>query len=87
MRPGERRFRSEDGREWTVTLEGPRIGLSGPDAVENTGGMLPEESPRIVFRSGGEALGEEYTGLTAVEDLSEDDLQRWLDAAKKGEGL
>ncbi|HEX2189138.1 MAG TPA: hypothetical protein VHG51_09595 [Longimicrobiaceae bacterium] len=83
----ERTFRAEDGRVWTVSLEGSGIGLSGPPALENAGGMLPEESVRIVFRSGDDTLSEEYTGLTAVEDLSEGDLRDWFEAASEGRGL
>jgi hypothetical protein len=83
----ERTFRSEDGRTWTVTLEGSGIGVSGPAEMENAGGMLPEESVRIVFRSGDEILSEEYTGLAAAEDLSEADLRRWFEAASRGAGL
>ena len=87
MSPGERTFRSEDGRVWTVTLEGSRIGMSGPRAVENAGGMLPEEAVRIVFSSGDETISEEYTGLAAVEDLSEGDLREWFESARRGGGL
>ncbi|HEV2147758.1 MAG TPA: hypothetical protein VGR37_10180 [Longimicrobiaceae bacterium] len=83
----ERTFRSDDGRSWTVALEGSRIGMSGPPVLENAGGMLPEESVRIVFRSGDETLSEEYTGLAAAEDLSEGDLRRWFEAASRGGGL
>ena len=83
----ERTFRSDDGRTWTVTLEGAGPGLSGPPELENAGGMLPEESVRIVFRSGDETLSEEYTGLAAAEDLSEGDLRRWFEAAARGGGL
>lgn len=87
MNPGERRFRSRDGREWTVALEAPEVVLHVDPALRNVGARLPEETVRIVFRSGEEALSEEYTGLAAVEDLSDDDLQRWLDAAERGGGL
>lgn len=83
----ERTFRTEDGRAWSVSLEGSRLGLSGPPELENAGGMLPEESIRIVFRSGDETLSEEYTGLAAVEDLSDGDLRRWFEAASAGRGL
>jgi len=87
MSQAERMFRSEDGRTWVVTLEGSRIGVSGPPEVENAGGMLPEEAVRIVFRSEDVTISEEYTGLAAAEDLSEDDLRRWYEAARRGEGL
>lgn len=82
-----RTFRSEDGRVWTATLEGSRIGMSGPPVLENAGGMLPEEAVRIVFRSGDETISEEYTGLAAVEDLSEGDLREWFESARQGGGL
>lgn len=83
----ERTFRSEDGRAWTVSLEGSGIGAGGPPEMENAGGMLPGEAVRIVFRSGEAALSEEYTGLAAVEDLSEGDLRSWFEAAARGRGL
>ena len=82
-----RTFRTEDGRAWTVSLEGSGIGLSGPPELENAGGMLPTETVRIVFRSGDRELSEEYTGLAAVEDLSEGDLRDWFEAAERGRGL
>ena len=81
----ERTFRSEDGRAWTVSLEGSGIALGS--GVENAGGMLPTEAVRIVFRSGDETLSEEYTGLAAVEDLSDGDLRDWFEAARRGRGL
>lgn len=56
-------------------------------ALENAGGMLPEEAVYIVFRSGDETLREEYTGLSALEDLSDDDLREWFRAARRGHGL
>jgi len=87
MSPGERRFRSRDGREWTVTLEAPDVVLRVDPAFRNVGARLPEETVRIVFRSGEEALSEEYTGLADVEDMSDGDLQRWFDAAERGRGL
>jgi len=81
----ERTFRSEDGRAWTVSLEGSGLDLGS--GVENAGGMLPTEAVRIVFRSGDETLSEEYTGLAAVEDLSDGDLRDWFEAAQRGRGL
>ncbi len=81
----ERTFRSEDGRAWTVSLDGSGIDLGA--AVENAGGMLPTEAVRIVFRSGEATLSEEYTGLAAVEDLSDGDLRGWFKAAQRGRGL
>jgi hypothetical protein len=82
-----RTFRTEDGRAWTVSLEGSGIGFSGPPELENAGGNLPTETVRIVFRSGDRELSEEYTGLAAVEDLSEGDLRDWFEAAERGRGL
>ncbi|HEX2092309.1 MAG TPA: hypothetical protein VHG28_07895 [Longimicrobiaceae bacterium] len=87
MNPGERTFRGDDGREWTATLEAPELRLDAPPDLQNTGAMLPGEAVRIVFRSGDEVLSEEYTGLSAVEDLSDDDLRDWLAAAARGKGL
>lgn len=83
----ERTFRSEDGRAWTVSLQGSGIGPGGPPELENAGGMLPTETVRIVFRSGDQELSEEYTGLAAVEDLSDGDLRDWFEAAERGWGL
>ncbi|HEU0077812.1 MAG TPA: hypothetical protein VFQ76_09215 [Longimicrobiaceae bacterium] len=83
----ERTFRSEDGRAWTVSLEGAGIGPGAPPELENAGGMLPTETVRIVFRSGDQELSEEYTGLAAVEDLSDGDLRDWFEAAERGRGL
>jgi hypothetical protein len=87
MTEEERTFRTEDGRAWTVSLEGSGIGFSGPPELENAGGNLPTETVRIVFRSGDRELSEEYTGLAAVEDLSESDLRDWFEAAERGRGL
>ncbi len=56
-------YRSEDGREWSTTLEAPGSVMRVPPELENAGGMLPEEAIHIVFRSGDETLREEYTGL------------------------
>ncbi len=82
-----RTYRTEDGTAWTVSLEGSGIGFSGPPELENSGGNLPTETVRIVFRSGDRELSEEYTGLAAVEDLSEGDLRDWFEAAERGRGL
>lgn len=87
MQPGERRFRSEDGREWTAALESPGSVMQVLPEMENVGGMLPQEAVRIVFRSGDEVVSEEYTGLSAVEEMSESELREWLDAARRGKGL
>lgn len=87
MSQEERTFRSDDGRAWTVSLEGSGIGLGGPPELENAGGNLPTETVRIVFRSGDDEFSEEYTGLAAVEDLSDGDLRDWYEAAARGRGL
>lgn len=87
MNPGERRFRSEDGQEWRVSIEPPEIVMSVAPELVNSGAMLPQESARIVFRSGSEVLSEEFTGLGMVEDLSEEDLRTWFRAARRGRGL
>lgn len=84
---GERRYRSEDGKEWVVTLEAPGEVLSVPESLEKSGALLPEHAVQIVFTSGAESLSEEYTALTRLEDLDEDELQDWFEAARKGEGL
>lgn len=80
-------FRSDDGREWIATLEAPGSVMRVPPEMENVGGMLPEEAIQIVFRSGEDTLREEYTGLTMLEDLSDDDLREWFRAAQRGRGL
>lgn len=82
-----RMFRSEDGREWEVTLESPGAVMSVPPSLEKSGALLPEHEIRIVFTSDGEAISEEYTGLAALEDLSEGDLRKWHRAALEGRGL
>jgi hypothetical protein len=80
-------YTDEDGREWTVTLEAPGKVLSVPPSLEKSGALLPEHEIRIVFSSGQETYSEEYTALTPLEDLSDDEIQEWLDAAIKGTGL
>lgn len=87
MNPGERRFRARDGREWTATLEAPDAVMHVDPDLRNVGARLPEQAIRIVFRSGEEEVSEEYTGLADVVDLSDGDLQDWLDAARRGKGL
>jgi hypothetical protein len=80
-------YTDEAGREWTVTLEAPGKVLSVPPSLEKSGALLPEHEIRIVFSSGGETFSEEYTALTALEDLSDSEIQEWLDAARRGRGL
>ena len=80
-------YTDDDGREWQVTLEAPGKILSVPPSLEKSGAMLPEHEVRIVFTSGDVVLSEEYTALTPLEDLSDDDLQEWLEAAEKGSGV
>jgi hypothetical protein len=84
---GERVYRSEDGREWVVTLDAPGKVLSVPPSLEKSGALLPEHALRIVFTSGGESVSAEYTALTPLEDLSDDDLAEWLDAAHDRDAL
>ncbi|MQA89604.1 MAG: hypothetical protein GEU90_05150 [Gemmatimonas sp.] len=80
-------YTDEDGREWTVTLEAPGKVLSVPSSLERSGALLPEHELRIVFRSGGETYSEAYTSLSALEDLSDDEIQGWLETAIAGAGL
>lgn len=80
-------YRSPDGREWTVSLDSPGSILRVDPELEKSGALLPEHEVRIVFTSGEEQLSEEYTALTRVEDLSEDELAEWFEAARKQEGL
>ena len=80
-------YTADDGRDWIVTLEAPGKVLSVPPSLEKSGAMLPEHEVRIVFTSGGESISEEYTSLTPLEDLSENHLREWFEAAKKGSGL
>ena len=80
-------YTAEDGRDWQVTLEAPGKVLSVPPSLEKSGAMLPEHELRIFFRSGDLEVSEEYTALTPLEDLSDDELKTWLDAAIRGSGL
>lgn len=80
-------YRSEDGREWGVTLDSPGKVLSVSPDLEKSGALLPENEVRIVFTSGEETLSEEYTALSRLEDLSEEELAEWFEAARKHEGL
>lgn len=82
-----RTYRAPDGRDWLVTLEAPGKVMSVPPSLEKSGAMLPEHEVRIVFSSGEESISEEYTELAAVEDLSDDDLREWWQAAKEHRGL
>ena len=83
----EVKFVDESGDEWIVTLEAHGKVLSVDPEFENSGGNLPEHALQIVFRRGEVEYSEEYTGLSALDDLSDDDLAEWLDAAQKGEGV
>jgi hypothetical protein len=80
-------YTAEDGRDWTVTLEAPGKVMSVPPSLEKSGGLLPEHAIRIVFTSGDESVSQEYTALTPLEDLSEDELAEWFEAAMEGQGL
>ena len=84
---GERRYRSEDGREWVVTLDAPGKVLSVPESLEKSGALLPEHALHIVFTSGEDSFSEEYTAMSPLEDLTDDELEEWLNAARRGEGL
>ena len=55
--------------------------------LERSGALLPEHQLQIVFSSGDERYSEEYTELAPLEDLSEDELEEWLQAARKGKGV
>jgi hypothetical protein len=80
-------YSAEDGREWQVTLESPAKVFSVPASLEKSGALLPEHEVRIVFTSNGETRSHEYTAMTPLEDLSEEDLKEWFDAASTGRGL
>lgn len=80
-------YTAEDGREWKVTLEAPGKVLSVPPSLERSGALLPEHEVRIVFSSGETVVSHEYTAMTPLEDLSDDDLREWLEAASSGGGL
>ena len=80
-------FRGNDGREWDVTLDAPGKVLSVDPELEKSGALLPEHQVQIVFSSGDERYSEEYTEMSLLEDLSEDELQEWLDAARRGRGV
>lgn len=81
------KFRANDGREWDVTLDAPGKVLSVDPELEKSGALLPEHQVRIVFTSAGEEYSEEYTEMSLLQDLSEDELQEWLDAARRGRGV
>jgi hypothetical protein len=81
------RYRSEDGKEWVVTLENPAKIFSVAPELEKSGALLPEHQIRIVFTCGEERVSDEYTELAALEDLSQGDLDEWFEASRKGEGL
>jgi len=80
-------YTAVDGREWEVTLEAPGKVMSVPPSLEKSGALLPEHEIRIVFNSEGEAFSHEYTAMSPLEDLSDDELQEWLDASRSGGGL
>lgn len=83
----ERRYRSRDGREWVVTLEAPGKILSVSPDLEKSGALLPEHQVKIVFTSGDDSVSEEYTELALLDDLSDDDLEEWFEAAMRGKGV
>lgn len=80
-------YTDSDGREWKVTLEAPGKLMSVDPDLEKSGAMLPEHEIRIVFTSGDASFSEEYTAMTPLEDLSDEDLDEWYEAAMRGEGV
>ena len=82
-----RTFRSEDGREWEVTLDAPGRAMSVDPSLEKSGALLPQHQIQIVFTSGEEEYAEEYTELALLEDLTDDDLAEWFGAARRGKGI
>lgn len=82
-----RTYRAPDGRDWIVTLESPGKVLSVSPSLEKSGAMLPEHQIQIVFSSGEDRMSEEYTELSSVEHLSEDDLLEWWEAAREQKGI
>lgn len=82
-----RTYRAPDGRDWIVTLESPGRILSVPPSLEKSGAMLPEHQVQIVFTSGDDRMSEEFTELSSVEDLSEEDLREWWEAAREAKGI
>jgi len=87
MMNGRLLYTAPDGREWVVTLESPGKALSVDPSLDKSGALLPEHEVRIVFTSGDQVVSEEYTALTPLEDLSEAELEEWLQAALRGSGL
>jgi hypothetical protein len=80
-------YTAGDGQEWKVTLESPGKVLSVPPSLEKSGALLPEHEVRIVFASADRTVSHEYTALTPLEDLSDDELEELLRAALSGSGL
>jgi hypothetical protein len=83
----DRRYTDADGREWLVTLDAPGKLLAVEPSLERSGANLPEHQIRIVFSSGDESFSEEYTAMTALEDLSDSHLDEWFRAARRGHGV
>ena len=84
---GDLVYRSPDGRDWLVTLESPGKLLSVPPELEKSGALLPEHEVRIAFTSGEETISAEYTAMARPEDLSDDELDEWFEAARRHTGL
>ncbi len=80
-------YTDPDGREWKVTLEAPGRVLSVSPSLERSGAMLPQHEVRIVFSSGDDVHSQEYTAMTSLDELSDEELQEWLDGARSGHGL
>lgn len=76
-------FTDPDGREWQVTLESLGLTTDVMAEFEKSGAQLPHHAAQIVFRSGSETLTDEYTAMTPVVDLDDDDLEEWFHAARK----
>lgn len=80
-------YRSSDGRPWTVTFDSPGSLLRVDPELEKSGALLPEHEVRIVFTSGEESHSAEYTALARLEDLSENEMEEWFEAARRQQGL
>ena len=78
------------GRGWAGVggnARSPGEGDVGTGVAREERALLPEHAIHIVFTSGEESLSEEYTGMSALEDLSDGELREWFEAARRGEGL
>ena len=80
-------YTDPEGREWKVTLDAPGKVLAVEPPLERSGAMLPQHEVRIVFSSGDDEYSQEYTSLTPLEELSDEELQEWLEGSRSGHGL